>query len=360
MNGRIYDPVVSRMLSPDNFIQAPDFSQSFNRYSYVWNNPLVFTDPSGEFLIEAMVLGAMINIAFQTYAGNVSSMGDFFIAGTIGALSGAAGGFAGHAVAGAVGTIGFAGGAITGASGGFAGGFVGGTGNAWAAGADFGQGIRQGLIGGGFGAITGGLIGGLQGGINASRNGFDFWTGKGVSISEMSATATLPTDKGELTNINTSQQLTEHTFQNYANSEEYVQGVYKGVERFHLAQQSGYYVENGQMFNATGVGVHGITVHVRTSTFGGGKSFIGVSPNMITYSNNLHAVLGHELIHAYHYSNGFISRFGWDASEHYALKFSASVSHSTQFGAQISYQTYGVKIPFSHSYVYPPWVPVFY
>ena len=50
MNGRLYDPVVSRMLSPDNFVQSPDFSQSFNRYSYAWNNPLVYTDPSGEFI----------------------------------------------------------------------------------------------------------------------------------------------------------------------------------------------------------------------------------------------------------------------------------------------------------------------
>jgi RHS repeat-associated protein len=48
MNGRMYDPVVSRMLSPDNFIQAPDFSQSFNRYSYCANNPLKYTDPIGE------------------------------------------------------------------------------------------------------------------------------------------------------------------------------------------------------------------------------------------------------------------------------------------------------------------------
>jgi len=48
MNGRVYDPIVSRMLSPDNFIQAPGYSQSLNRYSYCWNNPLKYTDPSGQ------------------------------------------------------------------------------------------------------------------------------------------------------------------------------------------------------------------------------------------------------------------------------------------------------------------------
>ncbi len=50
MNGRVYDPKVGRFLSPDNYVQAPSFSQSFNRYSYCFNNPLVYTDPSGELL----------------------------------------------------------------------------------------------------------------------------------------------------------------------------------------------------------------------------------------------------------------------------------------------------------------------
>jgi RHS repeat-associated protein len=48
MNGRLYDPVVGRMLSPDNFVQDPFSTQSYNRYSYVLNNPLKYTDPSGE------------------------------------------------------------------------------------------------------------------------------------------------------------------------------------------------------------------------------------------------------------------------------------------------------------------------
>jgi RHS repeat-associated protein len=48
MNGRLYDPVLGRMLSPDNYIQEPDNTQSYNRYSYCINNPLKYTDPSGE------------------------------------------------------------------------------------------------------------------------------------------------------------------------------------------------------------------------------------------------------------------------------------------------------------------------
>jgi RHS repeat-associated protein len=47
MNGRIYDPELGRFLSADPFVQVPEFSQNFNRYSYVLNNPLSMTDPSG-------------------------------------------------------------------------------------------------------------------------------------------------------------------------------------------------------------------------------------------------------------------------------------------------------------------------
>ncbi|MEL6671844.1 MAG: FG-GAP-like repeat-containing protein [Bacteroidota bacterium] len=51
MNGRMYDPILGRMLSPDNFVQSPRFTQSYNRYSYAFNNPLSYTDPSGEFFV---------------------------------------------------------------------------------------------------------------------------------------------------------------------------------------------------------------------------------------------------------------------------------------------------------------------
>ena len=49
MNARLYDPMLGRFLSPDPYVQAPDFSQNFNRYTYCLNNPLIYTDPSGEF-----------------------------------------------------------------------------------------------------------------------------------------------------------------------------------------------------------------------------------------------------------------------------------------------------------------------
>jgi RHS repeat-associated protein len=48
MNGRIYDPLTGMFLSPDNYVQSPTSTQSYNRYAYCWNNPLKYSDPTGE------------------------------------------------------------------------------------------------------------------------------------------------------------------------------------------------------------------------------------------------------------------------------------------------------------------------
>lgn len=48
MNGRMYDPLLGRFLSTDDYVQSPFDSQSFNRYSYCLNNPLKYIDPDGE------------------------------------------------------------------------------------------------------------------------------------------------------------------------------------------------------------------------------------------------------------------------------------------------------------------------
>lgn len=40
-NARLYDPTIGRFFSPDPFVQVPDFTQGFNRYSYCMNNPVI-------------------------------------------------------------------------------------------------------------------------------------------------------------------------------------------------------------------------------------------------------------------------------------------------------------------------------
>lgn len=47
MNGRIQDPLLGRFASADPFITEPSSTQNYNRYSYVYNNPLSAIDPSG-------------------------------------------------------------------------------------------------------------------------------------------------------------------------------------------------------------------------------------------------------------------------------------------------------------------------
>jgi RHS repeat-associated protein len=47
MNGRVYDPMLGRFGTPDPETENPFSTQGWNRYSYVGNSPLNFTDPSG-------------------------------------------------------------------------------------------------------------------------------------------------------------------------------------------------------------------------------------------------------------------------------------------------------------------------
>ncbi|MEO1626929.1 MAG: RHS repeat-associated core domain-containing protein, partial [Bacteroidota bacterium] len=74
MNGRMYDPVVGRMLSPDNHVQSPTNTQSYNRYTYAFNNPLSYTDPSGEI---AWFIPVIIGAAVGAYAGASIASGNW-------------------------------------------------------------------------------------------------------------------------------------------------------------------------------------------------------------------------------------------------------------------------------------------
>ena len=65
-NARLYDPVIGRFFSPDPFVQAPDFTQNYNRYSYCLNNPVMYSDPNGEFVIVDSWIVGFVSKLFET------------------------------------------------------------------------------------------------------------------------------------------------------------------------------------------------------------------------------------------------------------------------------------------------------
>ena len=109
MNGRIYDPKLGRFLQADPVVQAPKNSQNLNRYTYVLNNPLSYTDPSGYFSMKTFV--KLVAAAVVSYV-------------TWGAASGWAAGFAWGSTAGTTATLTAAGGAFAGAISGAVGGAI--------------------------------------------------------------------------------------------------------------------------------------------------------------------------------------------------------------------------------------------
>ena len=89
MNGRVYDPMLSRFLSPDPQLQAPNMALNYNRYAYAYNNPMLYTDPSGEIVVTLAVIfvtGVLIdytaqviqNVAIQNQSNGSVNWGDAF------------------------------------------------------------------------------------------------------------------------------------------------------------------------------------------------------------------------------------------------------------------------------------------
>lgn len=144
MGGRVYDPVIGRFLSADPFVQAPENLQNYNRYSYVLNNPLSMTDPSGYFFSK---LGELVGSILGEDLGQI-----VMIAAAIAAAYYGPGLLGGKEVLGTFGT------AVTGGvSGGFAGSFTG----SFIAGESFGSalgaGVKGGIMGGAQAAVTYGV-----------------------------------------------------------------------------------------------------------------------------------------------------------------------------------------------------------
>ena len=193
MNGRMYDPILGRMLSPDNYVQNPFDPQNYNRYTYCKNNPLIYNDPSGEFwnLVIGALIGGFMNWAATGFEFSWKGLGYFAVGAAAGALSAGIGSGISSAMAAggsfAAGFVGsstavyaassFATGAAIGSAAGFTAGFTTGFGNSLLGEKDFGtslwNGTKDGLIGG----AIGGLIGGIGGGLDAVSEGRNFWHG---------------------------------------------------------------------------------------------------------------------------------------------------------------------------------------
>lgn len=79
MNGRIYEPKLGRFLQADPVVQFPNRTQSYNRYTYVSNSPLISIDPTGfveEYLIEARRFSEILTYSPDGFAGMGSN---FFV-----------------------------------------------------------------------------------------------------------------------------------------------------------------------------------------------------------------------------------------------------------------------------------------
>ena len=182
MNARLYDPVLGRFLSPDPYVQAPDYLQNFNRYSYCVNNPVMLSDPDGEFFWLAAILGAWMGLGHAVATSDDSGwafVGDCFkgsfvgaVAGTVGALTGGIPQIAGI-IPGALAGAGI--GALTGAATSVA---MNGLSNV-INGQNFWDNWQQSALSG---AISGGIAGGIRGGIQGfqiskARN-LNYWIGR--------------------------------------------------------------------------------------------------------------------------------------------------------------------------------------
>ncbi len=225
MNARLYDPALGRFLAPDPFVQMPDLSQNFNRYSYAMNNPLRYVDEDGEFIhiIIGAVIGGTANLIYKAVSGQLHSFKDGFAAFGIGAAAGglgaATGGLAFAAAGGAAGGIG---GFLAGAAAGSASTAVmmpvQSAGNSLYFGDQF-----MSLKDYGLGILGGALTGGIGNGMVAALKGNNFWTGKDVkfgrTIFSFKNTATRPApemrlmeaSKPQITGIQRSNLPTEIT-----------------------------------------------------------------------------------------------------------------------------------------------------
>jgi RHS repeat-associated protein len=83
---RMYSPITGRFMSADPIIPIPTDPQSYNRYSYVYNRPLIMKDPTGHCGMSGVYPGpwcnqpALARAGFYAAAGTVTAAGYYYYA----------------------------------------------------------------------------------------------------------------------------------------------------------------------------------------------------------------------------------------------------------------------------------------
>ncbi len=89
---RYYDPSIGRFITSDTIVPYPENPQTFNRYTYVHNNPINLVDPSGNFALFSFFAGLFKSAFFGSLIGGATAaatggdIGDGFLTGAISGL----------------------------------------------------------------------------------------------------------------------------------------------------------------------------------------------------------------------------------------------------------------------------------
>lgn len=336
MNARLYDPKLRRFLQPDNYLQDPSNTQNYNKYAYCVNNPLKYTDKSGnifvidDLIICGIIIGAMIGggmYALMVVTGHAElSFGGAIQSVFMGALSGGVTAGIGTAVS----TIaqfgvrfsvqalahGLFQGGLAAAQGGkfwssFAAGSVASLASSFWMGGALKGGGNWGGIGGNFAQSTVGtlLFGTLAGGAGAKMTGGNFWEGAvtGLIVSGLNHAMHKISFNKELRERFNTKNVDPDGKPNL--TKEGALNLNKNVEGLEQAYNDG--------------GKPNIRFDIKSNKYVGLTDFgdVNLNPSKITTNLKFAAVLFHEYRHAWQYASGnyyhWQKEFGYSATENY-------------------------------------------
>jgi RHS repeat-associated protein len=332
MNGRFYDPLLGRFLSPDPYVQAPDNPQNFNRYAYCFNNPLKYTDPSGNIseFVAFLIFSTISNGLWQgveASARDESFWSGFGKGAAIGAVSSVAGNYAGQLVS----SAGFMGGFAGGFTGGFTGGFIAGYGNALINHSS--DPLMQGIYGG----LASGAIGGLAGGLNAMEYSNDLVFRKGcVELGVNSGDAVPATDEFLLA----------------AQKSWYPDAPMGNVSVF-TVENVPQDVQNSMDLNRAFASTHGENIN---DIFTGKSNVYFNKNNAFTSAKQLFITMGHEFVHVSQYAAlagqhvSLVNKSFVNVMEYWAYSFQAA-----KLGAQNNFTSFSRNDVLQMIDAWPEW-----